>query len=765
MSIPLHVLIVEDRAVDAEIVVRELRRAGFEPDWERVDTEPAFLARLHNGLDLVLSDYDMPQFSGLRALELLRKSELDVPLIIVSGTIGEETAVAAMKQGAADYLLKDRLARLGAAVNHAITEKSLRRERKEAEISLRLFRALMDRTQECIEVIDPASAMILDMNEAACRHHGYSRQEYLQLTVFDVDPGLDRGQFHLLLKHLSEAGALVVERMHRRKDGTEFPVELSLNRVNLDRDYVVAIARDITERRRSELALRESDARFRELAENIQEVFWITDPAKNQMVYISPAYEKIWGRTCQSLYESPRIWLDAIRTEDRERVLQAILAKQLAGTYDVEYRIVRPDGSERWIRDRAFPVKDVEGRVRRIVGVAEDITQRKGLEEQFLHAQRMEAIGTLASGVAHDLNNILSPILMVTEILKIRPDIPTKELELLSMIERSSKRGAGIIRQLLTFSRSIPGERGLVQFKHLVRDIVEIMRETFPRNITIVETVAPDLRPVHADPTQLHQVIMNLCVNARDAMTEGGTLMVKAMNLLPEESGRRAGDPEIGSGPYVLLRVQDTGSGIPPEIIHRIFDPFFTTKGVGKGTGLGLSTVAGIIKGHGGVVKVESQPGRGTTFNVYLPVSEDRESALSPNADLQAVAGRNELILVVDDEVSIREATRSFLESQGFRVQVAASGEDAVKLFLEHQETLRLVVTDIMMPGMDGLVLIRTLRRLRSSLPIIATSGLDQSQNKKEYELLRVGEILTKPFAPALLIKAINTALAKSSPT
>ncbi len=520
----------------------------------------------------------------------------------------------------------------------------------------------------------------------------------------------------------------------------------------------------LEDEKRTGRSLKESEERFRQVVENIQEVFWMIDVEKNTIVYISPGYEQIWGRPCAELYTFPKSWSGSIHEADRERVMRAAAGRQVLGTYEETYRILRPDGTIRWIRDRAFPVKGPDGRVGRVVGVAMDITEQKKLEEQFLHAQRMEAIGTLASGVAHDLNNILAPVLMVAGLLKSRPDFSARDVELLSIIENSAHRGAGIIRQLLTFSRGMVGERGPVQSRHMVHEMVKIMGETFPRNITIVESAPRELWTVEADATQLHQVIMNLCVNARDAMPAGGTLSLGATNVQLGAGEAFALDPAARAGAYVLLEVADTGTGIPPEIVHRIFEPFFTTKGVGKGTGLGLSTVVGIIRSHGGHVQVVSEPGRGSTFRVYLPaMAAEADVGASRGAPDRLPCGHDEQILLVDDEAPIREATRSLLEKHRYRVVVAANGDEALRVFLENQGTVRLVVTDIMMPEMDGLALIRAIRLVSQSLPVIAISGLEQSPQAEELASHQIAKLLAKPFAPADLLNAIAGALTPGS--
>jgi PAS domain S-box-containing protein len=472
------------------------------------------------------------------------------------------------------------------------------------------------------------------------------------------------------------------------------------------------------------------------------------------MLYVSPAYERIWGRPCGELNLSALSWADAVVAEDRERV-KAAAAKQAEGTYREEYRILRPDGAIRWILDRAFPIKDSSGKIYRIVGVAEDITEKRKLEEQFLRAQRMEAIGALASGMSHDLNNILAPVLMVPSVLRTKLE-SEKDRELLGLLEKSAQRGASLIRQLLLFSRGVSGQKVPVQLSHLIKEMVLIMRETFPREISIV--VEPgNVGPVRGDPTQFHQVIMNLCVNARDAMATGGKLTLGLKNVELQAGDRR--HPQARAGHYVVLIIADTGQGMTPEIQARIFDPFFTTKELGKGTGLGLSTVAAIVKSHEGFVTVYSEPGRGTAFHVYLPV-ESSAAELHESKKSEAVPkGNGELILLVDDEEPVTAAIRLILEQNNYRVLVAHNGKQAVSLFLEYQDGLKLVLTDIMMPIMGGLALAKALRAISPNLPVIAATGLEDEKRQAELAEIGIREILYKPCSPAELLSAVRREL------
>ncbi|HVU16928.1 MAG TPA: PAS domain S-box protein [Candidatus Didemnitutus sp.] len=625
--------------------------------------------------------------------------------------------------------------------------------RKEAEASLRMFRELMDRTSEGIEVVDPQTARLLDVNEAACRQLGYTREECLRLTVFEINPVLTKEKFDEIGVQLREAGSVLIEQTHRHKNGTDFPVELSINRVTIDRDYLVALVRDITDRQRAERALRESEEKFRQVVENIHEVFWIADAQSREVLYVSPAYERIWGHAVTDPKVVSRAWIESVVPEDRDRVIEAILTRQTAGTYDETYRILRPDGATRWIHDIAYAVRDEKGVVRRIVGVAEDVTEQKNLETQFLRAQRLEAVGTLAGGIAHDLNNILAPMLIVAPALREKLTDP-HDAAMIDMIEKGTLRGASIIRQLLTFSRGIEGERGPVQVKHLVREMAAIMQETFPREIEIRSNVAAQLWPVIADATQLHQVVLNLCVNARDAMPNGGKLSLSAQNAVVER-GDIAQHPGAPPGSYVLVTVTDTGEGIPPENLARIFEPFFTTKAVGKGTGLGLSTVLGIVKSHGGFVTVYSEVGRGTVFKVYLPADQS-SAAMATSAPPAAPRGYQELILVVDDELAIRSSLQRVLEQHNYRVLAAENGAEAMRQLLHHQDAIKLLFTDLMMPGMTGLDLIRAARQLNPRLKVVVATGLHDRERQEELSALGIHEALSKPFTPLAVLEAIR---------
>jgi nitrogen-specific signal transduction histidine kinase/CheY-like chemotaxis protein len=386
-----------------------------------------------------------------------------------------------------------------------------------------------------------------------------------------------------------------------------------------------------------------------------------------------------------------------------------------------------------------------------------DITAKKRLERQFLRSQRMESVGTLAGGIAHDLNNVLAPILMAVALL--RKKLPAEpDQRLLDGLETTVKRGASLVKQVLSFSRGTEIDRAILQVRHLIDEIKKFATETFPASIEILSIVPRDLWTITGDATQIHQIILNLCVNARDAMPSGGKLTIEAKNFLADENFARV-NVEAKPGPYVLISVTDTGIGIPPEIRDKIFEPFFTTKEVGKGTGLGLSTVYGIVQNHKGLIHVYSEVERGTRFHIYLPATHDearKETPLQPQAQHH---GSDELVLVVDDERAVCEVARLTLENNGYRVVTAADGAEALSIYLQKQKDITVVITDVNMPIMDGSALIRAIRRLDPGIRIVVSTGLSDSAKVAEIPRSEVQGILHKPFTAEGLLTLMDEVL------
>ena len=410
------------------------------------------------------------------------------------------------------------------------------------------------------------------------------------------------------------------------------------------------------------------------------------------------------------------------------------------------------------VESRWTLVTDDLGKPRSILIINTDVSDKKRIEAQFLRTQRMESIGTLAGGIAHDLNNVLSPIMMSVELLKTKV-ADDQSRRMLTILENSAKRGADMVKQVLTFARGVEGERLLLQPRHLLKDVAKIIGETFPKTIQFKSQIAENLWPILGDATQLHQVLVNLTVNARDAMPDGGTLIVSAENHVLESEVQHNGGM-ILPGYFILIRVSDSGTGIPPEVLDKIFDPFFTTKPPGEGTGLGLSTVLGIVKSHGGFVQVQTEVGKGTTFLVYLPAQEGMQSQAQENEAKEMPLGHGELILAVDDEAAVLTMTKETLETFGYRVLTARDGAEALAIFTSHRDEIKGVLTDMLMPHMDGPSTIRVLKRLDPAVRVIAASGLMDGERVKDATGLENIAFLMKPYTAEKLLSMVHRTLA-----
>jgi PAS domain S-box-containing protein len=476
--------------------------------------------------------------------------------------------------------------------------------------------------------------------------------------------------------------------------------------------------------------------------------------------WVNAAFTRFTGYTRDEVIGlNPRVLKSGLQDHAfYQRLWQTVLAGEVwQGTLTNK----RKDGSLYEEEMTITPVRSDSGEITHFVAIKQDITERKKLEQQFLRAQRMQSIGLLAGGVAHDLNNVLAPVLMALPLL--RNDMaPDQREHILQMLEQSVQRGANIVRQVLTYARGIEVQRTQVQLLHLIREVAKIAEETFPRDIQIRSNAPASLWPLQGDPTQIHQVLLNLAVNARDAMPEGGELSFTGSNVELREPLQFL-DFEIPPGRYVSVAVADTGTGISHEIIERMFQPFFTTKPIGKGTGLGLSTVLGIVKSHGGLVEVETRQGAGSKFTVFLPAAPAEVAPAVSNRPPSLPQGRGETILLVDDEAGIVQVAKSMLVANGYRVIAAKDGVEALDRLAEQGAAIKVVVTDIMMPAMDGLAMTRALHRINPTLPVIASTGLlnppGEEDRAGQLRELGVKHFLRKPFQAEELLAALREVL------
>jgi len=759
MAKPLRVLIVEDSEDDALLLVNALKDGGYEPKFERVDSSEGLKSALsQNEWDCIISDYSMPHFNGLAALRECRKHGADIPFILVSGTIGEDIAVGAMKVGAHDYIMKDKLARFVPALERELADAEVRRKGKRAEEDLlhahdQLLEA--QRITHCGSW-EAVSGKLVWSDEmyriygVDRESFGHTREALLEL-IHPEDKHVLLNSFQTTLSGRQDLTTHQFRIVH--PDGSIHFVESS-SKAYFDSSgkpvRVIGATQDITGRYETEKALRQSEEQFRLISENVADMIAVLD-LEGRRIYNSPSYKPILGDP-ESLRGTDSF--QEIHPEDREKIKHIFQETVKTGIGQrAEYRFLSKDGSVRYIESQGSVIHDDQGNVAQIVFVSRDVTEKKQLEKQFLRAQRMESIGTLAGGIAHDLNNVLAPILLSLNIIS-KKLTDEQSQKMLQMLELTAKRGSDLIRQVLSFARGVEGERTIVQVRHLIDEIGKIINETFPKSISFHTDVPKNLLTISADATQLHQVLMNLCVNARDAMPNGGKIGIKAETIMLDEQYKRM-HVEAKPGLHIVITVTDQGVGMPPAIMERIFEPFFTTKEIEKGTGLGLSTVLAIIKSHGGFVNVYSEVGKGTTFKVYLPAQEGAQAAAAEEQEKPPI-GNGELILVVDDEASIREITKATLEAYGYSVMTGSDGTEAVAAYATHSNKIALVVTDMMMPYMDGAATIRAIQKMNPKVKILAVSGLKQDGDVVKQETVM---FMQKPYTSEKLLKTVSELL------
>jgi two-component system, cell cycle sensor histidine kinase and response regulator CckA len=633
-------------------------------------------------------------------------------------------------------------------------------DRKHMEEAMResqaKWRSLVENVPDIIATIDPAGD-ILFINRL---FPGYSRHQVLGASIYNFTPEAYLGEVRGALQRVFETGQTAhYEMAEQRGSGESAWYSGRVGPIKSGDEIVAAtlILTDITEQKRAEESLRESETRFRQMAENIEEVFWMTDyPVQQGVIYVSPAYEKIWGRTSTSLYEDFASHMDAVHVDDRERV-EAAFSLQVEGRYNEIYRIVRPDGSIRWVHDRAFPIRNEQGEIYRIVGHAEDITEQKKIEMQFFQSQKMDAFGKLAGGVAHDFNNLLTVISGYNEIVLNGFNANDPRRDCVEEIGKAAERASALTGQLLAFSRQQVLQPKIINLNDVVENVQKMLRRLIGEDVVLETGMAENLHTTRADPGQLENVLMNLAVNARDAMPHGGTLTIMTENVTVSD-----GNPNVPEGHYAVLRVADSGVGMTEQVKMQIFEPFFTTKPLGHGTGLGLATCYGIIKQSNGFITVDSKPGEGSTFNIYLPCISGTQEKAEHGGRTASLPRGSEKVLVVEDEMNVRKLAVSILQRLGYEVIEAINGEEAFRIAQAHLgQKIDLLITDVVMPQMGGRDLALWIRAMYPEAKILFTSGYPDRAFEKDDLLDENSAFMPKPYAPKVLAVQVRELLDK----
>jgi PAS domain S-box-containing protein len=875
----LRVLIVEDNPLDVNLMAATLERSGYNLTYVSVDAPELLQKELKNAhYDVVISDYNLPSWTALVALEIVKKSGKDIPFIVVTGTLGDEAAAECIKNGAVDYILKDRMARLPRAVRTALEEKNVREARRQERAENLRLKTAIEQAAEAVVMTD-SSGIIQYVNPAFTWMTGYSSEEALNQNPRLLKSGMqDDAVYKKLWKTIKSGKTWQGEIINRRKDGTLYTEWMTITPVLDPAGAVVsyiAIKEDITERKRAEEALRNSEDRYRDIVEHSRDLI-CTHDLTGKLLSVNPESARILGYTpsellgarlrdllapevrpefdeylvkisrdgeaqgqmvVQTRMGERRVWeyTNTLRTEgvqepvvrgvahdvtERKRAEESVRLSEekfrkafdsnpepvtistiAEGRYvDVNESFLRitgfcrdevigrtaneidfwakPEDREKFMREIQqqgrvegmeinFRTKSSQTRVGLLsaekielnnqlclLSVTKDMTEHKELEHQFRQAQKMEAIGRLAGGVAHDFNNLLTVINGYAELMlgQIQPESPhTLHLK---EIRKAGERAAGLTRQLLAFSRQQVLAPQVLDLNSVIENMHTMLKRLIGEDIDLITIPGKSLGRVKADPGQIEQVLLNLAINARDAMPQGGELAIETANLDLDECYARE-HVTVVPGPHVMLAVSDSGTGMDAETQKRIFEPFFTTKEKGKGTGLGLSTVYGIVKQSSGHIWVYSEPGHGTTFKIYLPTVNAPAEVVEYTNIMAEPSHGQETVLVVEDDLPIRMLVRATLEARGFTVLEAPNGAEALTIATQHRGTIHLLLTDLVMPGMSGRTLAQRFAVMYPETKVLYMSGYTDDAVIRHGGLEVGTAFLQKPFTPEALIRKV----------
>ncbi len=892
MSKTLRILFLEDIPHDAEIAIATLKAAGYHCEWERIDTREDFLNRLSSSeYDLVLADYSLPSFDGITAVGLFLERGLDIPFILISGTLGEEAAVEVLKAGASDFVLKSRLFRLPDVVERALKERKERHQAEEAGRQIRLQAAALESAANAIVITD-RRGFISFVNPAFTKLTGYSRDEVVQKHIRILKSGEHDGLFYKDLWGTILSGKVWHgEMINRRKDGSHYAEEQTITPVTNDAGEIInfiAVKQDVTERNASQaendrLAAEVAAERGRltKIVANVPGIVWEAWARPKSTLlrgdFVSSHVETMLGYSVEEWLAKPKFWLDIAHPDDRRRMaMQSKSILRGGANNPLEFRWIAKDGRTVWAEAHGAVIYDEDGspigmrgvtidvterkkaevRFRRLVdsnaqgvffwnaegsirggneaflkitgytqddmdaglinwvsmtppeynhldrkalgeiaatgvcstfekewirkdgsrvpimlgaaaidddlsdGVsfALDLTDRKQLENQLHQSQKMEAIGVLAGGIAHDFNNLLTAINGYSDLILNRMPADDPSRPNVQEVRKAGDRAANLTNQLLAFSRRQVTQPIVHNINTVISSIETMLQRIIRENIELRTVLDPALGNISADPGQIEQILMNLVVNAREAMPDGGELTIETQNVFldGEYANQHIG---IASGNFVKMAVTDTGEGIAEEIQPQIFEPFFTTKEVGKGTGLGLSIVYGLVKQSGGEIMVYSEIGRGTTFKVYLPVVDEKvREQRSIDEAATGITG-TETILLVEDEDIVRELVRTILSENGYKILEASNGIEALAVCDSYRDQIHLLLTDFIMPKMNGMQLKDQIIKLLPDIKFLFMSGYTDDSIARSEGFNAETPFIEKPFTPDSLSKKVRDVL------
>ncbi|MFM1941145.1 MAG: hypothetical protein RI897_127 [Verrucomicrobiota bacterium] len=757
---PMRIVLGEDNNSDAVRIEKELGGGQLTKITVCGSADSVEHALIENAPDMILLSDALPGLEKPGTLEHIRQQALGIPIILLAQS--DSDGQASPKSGyIADIISKGDLDKLLPTLRNTLERERMAKARLATEIALReseeRYRLLIEGSREVFFYRHDTSCRFEYLSPSVTEVLGYTPTELLGKSYREIltDEPSNSG----VIEKTEEAMRYGIQGQSyrasvRHKNGSFRTVELVESPL-MRRGKVIGMqgfARDVSEREEAEARLREQAG----LLDLVPDAVVVVE-LNNKIQFWNQGAAELSGISRDEAHGRRAPDLDYWGLGSFETAKQAVIEQ---GDWQGEAIRFRRDGKKITVSSRWRLVNSEEEGHGSLLILESNITERKRIEQQLFQAQRMQSMATLAGGIAHDLNNILSPVLMAAQVLRAE-FTDDYVVTMLDTIEGCAKRGADVVRQLLTFARGIQGERVSTQVRHLIKEIIHMAQETFPKSIKIASNVPRELWPVVGDATQLHQAVLNLCVNARDAMPNGGNLTVTGENVTLDSTFVSM-ENNAKPGPYVLVTVRDDGMGIPSDVSEHMFEPFFTTKKTGKNPGLGLSTVLGIVQSHGGFIRISSQIGQGATFKVFLPASPGAKPAL-PEERPALPQGHGELILLVDDEQGIRDSASALLNKHGYDVITASDGAEGLALFTQHRQELRAVLADIVMPIMDGVAFVRGLRRIAPEIRVIAASGLmddpDQSGKVNELEQLGVRRFLTKPFTAEDLLEALSQEL------